>query len=156
MKGLSPEVIDWVHIRHKGHPDPKMNPTSYYSCLFKTSDLILHAASGNELDCCREKYTRALERLKKEPLTLENPPILTLDCVTGGMTLVEGNNRLAAFHTLGYEWFPVMVVIVKTPFADPIWEIPDELKGANDYDNARLWRNNEAYAIKAVYGLETK
>lgn len=150
---LSKEVQDWIKER-KGHPDPAFNPTCYYSCLFKTSDLMKHA-KRNEINA-NNKLIIALERLKVEPLTMESFPILSLDCVSGEMCLIEGNNRLIAFLTLGYTWFPVIVAIVQTPGSEQVREIPEQYLGTNDWDNASLWRHHEADIISDVYELETK
>lgn len=150
MKGVSADFYEWV-TAHKGHPDPAFNPKAYYSCLLKTSDLL--AIRGNTLNA-NHKYDIALERLRREPLTMENPPILALDCVSGNAKLVEGNNRLTAFHTLGYEWFPVFVVVTSTPGAECVRFIPDEFTGMNDYDHARFWRFHEAEVLAKVYEFE--
>lgn len=150
MKGVSAELYEWVSA-HKGHPDPAFNPKSHYSCFLKTEELLY--VRGNAINA-NGKYDIALERLRTEPLTMESPPILALDCVSGDAKLVEGNNRLAAFHTLGYEWFPVVVVITSTPGAQLVRPIPDEFTGMNDYDHARYWRYHEAEVLAKVYAFE--
>jgi len=147
---VSDELYEWIRT-HRGHPNARFNPTCYYSCFLKVADLI--NVHGNTL--VDAKYEAVLQRVMDEPLALQedNMPFVTLDCVTGAMRLVDGNHRLAAFHALGYVWFPVVVAVVSTPGGEPVRHIPKRYQGDNNYDNARLWRGSEAAILQDVFHL---